>query len=265
MEHSGLSVTVHMDMDSLWMVYAGELTAPVDMLVDDTRTDFPRLQFPPGGVEVLPLTSVTLMSDDSRRRGCAGNGHFPGDNSITVLGFPRASCTPGEMCTVELDFPRASFLQGESCAEELEYIRLASLTGSPVCTWIVTGSLLFGSPHIPVRGSSRSALLCLLRFDGLHGIPVSGRRTIVRQQGIHAHLLVTLNSSFSSDIITSILIVMKYGFLFGHDRLEFCQCGQYLIPPGHLAWIVLVVFYLYYCLARFYALHWTWSLINYMT
>ena len=32
------------------------------------------------------------------------------------------------------------------------------------------------------------------------------------------------------------------------DRSEFCQCRQCLIPPGNLAWIVPVVFYLSYCL-----------------
>ena len=42
-------------------------------------------QFPPGGVEVLPSTSVTLMSNDSGRRGCAGNGHSPGASFITDL------------------------------------------------------------------------------------------------------------------------------------------------------------------------------------
>ena len=41
----------------------GESTAPVEMLENDTQTDFPRPKFPPGGVEVLPCTSVTLMSE----------------------------------------------------------------------------------------------------------------------------------------------------------------------------------------------------------
>ena len=189
------------------------------------------------------------------------NGHSPGENSITDLGFPRASCTPGEMCTAGLDFPRASFPPGESCAEELDYIRLASLTGSPVCAWTVTGSPLFGSPHRRVRGCSRSKLLCLLRFDVIDDIPVSGRRTNVRQYGIHAHLLVTLNSRFTSDIYTSVLITTESGsffrgvcvialwerYLLGHDRLEFCRCRQCLISPGNLVWIVLVILYISYC------------------
>ena len=60
--------------------------------------------------------SVTLMSDTSQKRGSAGNGHSPGVDSLTVMGFPRMSSTPpGEMCMVELDFPRASFPPGESC------------------------------------------------------------------------------------------------------------------------------------------------------
>ena len=140
---------------------AGASTAPVAMLGDDTQTDFPRPQFPSGGVEVLPSTSVTPMSDDSRRRGCVGNYHSPGKKSITDLGFPRASFPPGE-----------------SCAEELDYIRLASLAASSVCAWTVTGSLLFGSPHRRVRGCSRSTLLLLrlMLFDGLDEVPVSGRK-----------------------------------------------------------------------------------------
>ena len=172
LEHSGLGVNIHVDIDSLWMapwdaggtlrsgyrsgmaiwrdvlccvvrlsrmpvlpatgylrsfgglgrtciidLNAGESTVPIEMLGEDTQMDFPRPQFLSGGVEVLPSTSVTLMSDNSRRRGCAGNGHSPpspGENSITDLGFPRASCTLGEMCAAELDFPRVSFPPGES-------------------------------------------------------------------------------------------------------------------------------------------------------
>ena len=145
--------------------------------------------------------------------------------------------------------------------EELDYIRLASLAGSPVCGWTVTGSLLFGSPHRCVWGCSRSTLLCLLRFDGLDEVPVSGRNANVHQQGIHAHLLVTLNNRFTPDIITSVFIDTGSGssfhgacviahwerYLLGHDRSEFCRCRQCLIPPGNLPWIVLVVFYLSYC------------------
>ena len=78
-------------------LYAGVSTAPVEMLVDFNQMDFPKLQFLPVGVKVLPSTSVTLTSADSRERGCPGNGHSPGDSFMTNLGFPRASCTPGEI------------------------------------------------------------------------------------------------------------------------------------------------------------------------
>ena len=88
-------------------LYTGESTAPVEMLVDDTQTDFPRPQFLPGGVEVLLSTSVTLMSDNSRRRGCAGNGHSPGENSIADLGFPRARCARLNWTSPEQAFCRA--------------------------------------------------------------------------------------------------------------------------------------------------------------
>ena len=237
---------------------AGKSTAPVEILGDDPQTDFPRSQFSPGGVGVLSSTSVTLMSDNSRRRGSAGNSYSPGENSMTDLGFPRTIYTPGKLCAAELDFPQASFPPGESCAAELDYIRLASLTGSPVCAWTVTGSLLFGSPHRRVRGCSRLTLLCLQRFDGLDVI----RCTNVRQHDIHGHLLVTINSRFTPDFIKSVLIDTGSGssfcgacviarwekYLLGHDRLEFCRCRQCLVLPGNLAWIVLTMIYLSYSL-----------------
>ena len=102
---------------------AGKSTAPAGILGDDTQTDFPRSQFSPGGVGVLSSTSVTLMSDNSRRRRSAGKGYSPSVDSMTVMGFPRVSYTLGEMCAAELDFPRASFPPGESCAEERDYIK----------------------------------------------------------------------------------------------------------------------------------------------
>ena len=86
---------------------AGVSTAPVEMIVDFNQMDFPKLQFPPVVVEVLPSTSVTLASADSQGRGCPGNGHSPGDGFMTNLGFPQASCTPGEMYAAELNSPRA--------------------------------------------------------------------------------------------------------------------------------------------------------------
>ena len=50
------------------------------MLVNFNQMDFPKLQFPPVGREVLPSTSVTLTSADSRGQGCPGNDHSPGDS-----------------------------------------------------------------------------------------------------------------------------------------------------------------------------------------
>ena len=192
-------------------LYAGVSTTLVEMLVDDNQLDCSRLQFPPVGMEMWPSISVTLA--------CNGYGYSPGESSMTDLGFPRPSCTPVEMCAVDLNFPRARFPPGERCAEGLNYIRRASWTGSPVCTWTVTGSLLFGSPHRRVQGSSCSALLfvsdvpavswcvilshCPWRFDEFKEIPVSGRKTSACWQDIHAHLLVTFDYYFfSSDIIT---------------------------------------------------------------
>ena len=89
-------------------LHAGESKAPVRMMGDERETDFPRPQFPAGGVRALLSASVTLVCGGWRRRGCAGNSHSPGDQCTTDLGFPRASHTPGEKCAAELDFPRAS-------------------------------------------------------------------------------------------------------------------------------------------------------------
>ena len=44
---------------------------------------------------------------------------------------------------------------------------------------------------------------------------------------------------FSSDIITSVLIITTHGFLFDRNRLVLYRYGQCLIYPGILAWIVL--------------------------
>ena len=173
--------------------------------------EFPRLLFLPGGMGLLSSTSVTLMSDGSQRGRSPGYGHSPGVDSVTVMGLPRTSSTPGEMCALELDFPRASVLPGESCAETWDYIKPTWLAGSPVCAWTVTGSLLFGSPHGCVRGCFHSTLLGLVRFDGL-------TRVVARWER----------------------------YLLEHDRSEFSRCRQYLIPPWTLVWIVLVVVCLSY-------------------
>ena len=138
------------------------------------------------------------------------------------------------MCAVDLNFPRASFPPGEICAERQDYIRRASLTGSPVCTQTVTGSLLFGSPHRLVQGSSCSTLFLPRWTDELEDIPVCGRWTSVRWQNVHAYLLVTFDYCFfSSDLIS--------------NRLVLCRYGQCVIYPGTLA---SVLFY-YLVVARF--------------
>ena len=58
---------------------------------------------------MLSSTSVTLMSDGLQRCGSPGYGYVPGVNSMTVMGFPRMSSTPGKMCAVELGFPGRAF------------------------------------------------------------------------------------------------------------------------------------------------------------
>ena len=94
-----------------------------------------------------------------------------------------------------------SFPPGESCAEERAYIRPALLTGSRVYAWMVTGSLLFGSPHRLVRSCFRSAVIFLLRIDRLD---VIRNNTTV----LHNRLLVTVVSRFTPDIFLSAWIVL---------------------------------------------------------
>ena len=91
----------------------------------------------------------------------------PGEKCEAELGFPQASHTPGEKCAAELGFPRASRTLGERCAEEPGYVRPVLVAGPPVYAWVVTGSLLFGSPSRCVRGCLRPTLLCQVRFDVL--------------------------------------------------------------------------------------------------
>ena len=77
-------------------------------------------------------------------RGCAGNGHSPGETQ---------------------DARKVDSSPGERCAEEPGYIWPVLVTGPPVYAWVVTGSLLFGSPPRRVQGCLRPPLLCQLRFD----------------------------------------------------------------------------------------------------
>ena len=120
----------------------------------------------PGEMCTVELQSMTDMSFPQ-------TSSTPGEmcavelESRTVLGFPQNDSTPGESCAVELDFPRVSFPPGESCAEDWDYIRPAWLTGLSVCTWTVTGSLLFGSPRT-TYGFGRRPIV----RNGTAGLPV---------------------------------------------------------------------------------------------
>ena len=70
---------------------------------DDPQMDFLRSPLSPGDMGVLLSIPVAPMSNTSQRRGSVGNGHSPGMDSMTVMGFPRKNSTQGEMCAVELD------------------------------------------------------------------------------------------------------------------------------------------------------------------
>ena len=69
----GLGRTCVLDLN------AGESEAPVGMLGDEMETVFPIPPFASCGVRVLPSATVTLLRGGWRRRGCAGNGHSPGE------------------------------------------------------------------------------------------------------------------------------------------------------------------------------------------
>ena len=90
----------------------GQTGVPTVFTGDDPQMDFPQSPLPPGDVGVLLSISIAPINNTSRRCGSAGNGHSPGMDSMTVMGFPRKNSTPGEMCVVESDsmtvmgFPR---------------------------------------------------------------------------------------------------------------------------------------------------------------
>ena len=85
----GLGKTWVLDLNT------GESKAPVRMLGDEMETVFPRPQFPPCGVRVLPSATVTLVSGGSRRHGCAGNGHSPSEKLRDRSGFSPGELYPG--------------------------------------------------------------------------------------------------------------------------------------------------------------------------
>ena len=170
---------------------------------------------------------------------------------MTDLGFPRVSCSPVEMCAVDSNFPRVSCSPVEMCAvdlncprssfppEQLDYIKWASRTGLPVCTWTVTGSLLFGSPHKLVRGSACSTLFLHRWTDELEVFPVDGRWTWGRVQSVHAYLLVTFDCFFFSSGLIAGTVILTTGILFARGRLVLCRHRQCLTYSGSLAFVFL--------------------------
>ena len=95
------------------------------------ETDAPKPPFPQCRVEVVPSATVAQVCGCMQMRGCAGNGHSPGETQ---------------------DAREVGVSPGERCAEDSDYIRPDSVVESPVQVWSLTGSLLFGSPPRRVRG-----------------------------------------------------------------------------------------------------------------
>ena len=132
---------------------------PVWMPGGDLEVVPPKLPFPPCCVVVLPSATFAQVHGGSQRRGCAGTGHSPGGTLVAR----KVDSSPGEKCAAELGFPRASRIPGKRCAEEPGYIRPVLVAGPPVYAWVVTGSLLFGSPPPPpdVYGAAYDRLCCV--------------------------------------------------------------------------------------------------------
>ena len=70
-----------------------QMGVPTVIMGDDPQMDFLRSPLSPGDAGVLLSISVAPMSDASRGRGSAGNGHSPGMHSRTVMDFPRKNST----------------------------------------------------------------------------------------------------------------------------------------------------------------------------
>ena len=137
--------------------------------------------FPDHEKVVVPSVTVAQVRGCTRMR---GNGHSPGETQ---------------------DAREVVTSPGEKCAEEPGYIRPVLVAGPPVYAWVVTWSLLFGSPPKRVRGFLRPPLLCQLRFN----VPAVFR------------------------CVRVIDTLMK-------SRL----CRQCSFPPRDLTWIVLVLVWL---------------------
>ena len=80
----------------------------------------------------MPSATVAQVRICTWMRGCAGNGHSLGERQ---------------------DARKADSSPGERCAEKPGYIRPVLVAGPPVYAWVVTGSLLFGSPPRRVRAA----------------------------------------------------------------------------------------------------------------
>ena len=100
-------------------------------------------QLPPFQAEV-PSDTVAQVCGSTRMRGCAGNGHSPGETQDAR----EVGVSPGEM----------------ECANS--GVRRRPIVESAVYVWSVTGSLFFGSPLRRVR--AYSSRLCLLGIR--HGL-----------------------------------------------------------------------------------------------
>ena len=95
-------------------------------------------------VSSLLWGGVALCHSRAGARGCADNGHSPGETQVAR---------------------KVDFSPGEMCAAEPGYLRPVLVAGPPAHAWVVTGLLLFGSPPSRVRGCLRPPLLSQLQFD----------------------------------------------------------------------------------------------------
>ena len=112
-------------------------------------------------VKFMPVMNFPQTSSNPGEIGAVELGYR------TVMGFSQIDSALSECSAVELDFRPASFPPGESGEKDCDYIRPAWLAGSSVCARMVTGSLLFGSPHRLVWSGLCSAVLSLQWSDNV--------------------------------------------------------------------------------------------------
>ena len=111
------------------------------------------------------------------------------------------------------------------------------MTGMPVCTQTVTGSLLFGSPHRLVR------VLPIRRCFFIGGV-VNLRRFQLADDGpgsvyraVHAYLLVTFDCFFFSSGLIGGTVITATGILFARGRFVLGRYRQCLTYSGTLAFV----------------------------